>query len=184
MTSTMNLEATVETKPRTAKAPPLTKNYYGPAWHGIHRVITLPSPLKTVFSFFSDARNLEKITPPELHFNIANTDSIELEEGCHIQYNLKLMGVPFKWLTRINQWEPPFAFVDEQEQGPFRNWRHTHSFVSLSSDQTLMRDVVRYRLPFWPIGEAVHPLVAAMVDRIFDYRQRAVSEIFVHDAGG
>jgi hypothetical protein len=42
-----------------------------------------------------------------------------------------------------------------------------------------MIDVVRYRLPFGPIGRLVNTLVVrGDVERIFDYRNRRIGEIF------
>lgn len=150
---------------------------YGKGWHGIHTTVKLPLPIEDVFAFFADAHNLERITPPELNFKITQKGPIHIEEGTLIRYELKLFGIPFKWLTRIARWQPPTCFIDEQLEGPYRVWHHTHTFTSLPEGNTLMHDVVRYRLPLWPLGELAYPFIAAQLTRIFAYRKKTILQI-------
>ena len=75
--------------------------------------------------------------------------------------------------------QPPTGFVDEQVRGPYRLWEHTHSFYD-EGDETIIEDVVRFRLPFWPFGEIAHPMVRLQLGRIFRYRQSAVRRSLLH----
>jgi len=136
----------------------------------------LPRPIGEVFAFFSDAGNLERITPPELAFRILTPTPIDVREGALIDYRLRLFGVPFGWRTRISLWEPPFRFVDEQLRGPYRTWIHLHEFEA-SGAGTRMTDRVEYRLPGHPFAGPVMPLVRRQLDRIFRYRARVIGEI-------
>jgi ligand-binding SRPBCC domain-containing protein len=142
--------------------------------HRILTDITLDRPIDRVFDFFSDAGNLEAITPPELRFVILTPLPIAMGVGARIDYRLSLYAVPFTWKTRITAWEPGRRFVDEQESGPFRVWIHEHRFEALSPTSTRIRDEVRYRLPFAPLGEIAHPLVRRKLERIFAYREERV----------
>jgi ligand-binding SRPBCC domain-containing protein len=137
--------------------------------------LELPLPRETVFAFFSDAHNLEAITPAELDFRILTPDPIVLETGALIEYRLRLFGVPFRWVTRIAEWSPPERFVDEQLRGPYALWVHTHTFEPTPSG-TLISDRVRYQLPLSPLGEVAYPIVRAQVGRIFEHRRRVVRE--------
>jgi ligand-binding SRPBCC domain-containing protein len=136
----------------------------------------VPRPRVEVFDFFSAAANLERITPPELGFHVTSPDPIEMREGTLIDYRLRLFGVPFGWNTLISTWDPPRRFVDEQLTGPYHTWIHTHSFEEVEGGTRVM-DLVRYRLPFAPLGEVAHPLVRLQLKRIFSYRGKRLREL-------
>ena len=137
----------------------------------------MPRPAVEVFGFFADAVNLERITPPLLRFEVVTEPPIEMRAGTLIEYRLRLHGIRIDWLTRIDEWEPGVRFVDTQLAGPYRLWHHTHSFEEADGG-TMMRDVVRYALPLWPLGELAVPLVRRDLARIFDYRREVVSRNF------
>jgi len=143
--------------------------------HAFTDSFELPLPREMVFAFFSDAHNLEAITPSELNFRILTPDPIVLETGTLIEYRLRLFGVPFRWVTRIAEWSPPERFVDEQLRGPYALWVHTHTFEAKPAG-TVVHDHVRYRLPLSPVGDVAYPLLRAQVVRIFEHRRRVVRE--------
>ncbi len=146
--------------------------------HRLHRSQFLPLPRSTVVPFFADAGNLQRITPPELHFRFVTPLPIEMREGALIDYRLRLFGVPFGWRTRIAAWKPDDLFVDEQLRGPYRLWVHTHTFREVEGG-TEMEDEVRWELPLRPFGELAYPVVKRQLDRIFDYRERAIRGILL-----
>ena len=145
--------------------------------HAFRTKTELPLARERVFPFFADASNLEQITPPELRFRIITPMPIQMAQGTLIRYRLRLMGVPFEWLTRITVWDPPREFVDEQVSGPYRKWVHQHLFVETSVG-TRIHDAVTYELPLYPFGEIASPLVHLQVRRIFTYRARALAKTF------
>jgi ligand-binding SRPBCC domain-containing protein len=148
--------------------------------HTLAREQLLPHPVDDVFPFFADALNLERITPPVLRFEVVTPGAIEMREGTLIDYRLRFHGLRVDWLTRIEEWEPGVRFVDMQLAGPYRLWHHTHTFEQRDG-HTLMRDVVRYALPVWPVGEMAHPVVRRDLARIFDFRRDSVAGLL--DAG-
>ena len=145
--------------------------------HILNRKLTLDLPRKAVFDFFADAGNLERITPPELNFQITTPQPIDIKKDALIDYRLKLRGLPLKWRTIISVWNPPFEFVDEALRSPYKQWIHRHTFTELAADKTLIEDEVRYRLPLEPFGDAAHWFVKRELDYIFDFRQETVRKI-------
>ena len=150
--------------------------------HTLAREQLLPHPVDEVFPFFADARNLERITPPLLRFEVVTPGAIEMRVGALIEYRLRLHGLRVHWLTRIEEWEPGVRFVDTQLAGPYRMWHHTHTFEGRDGG-TLIRDVVRYALPGWPLGELAHPLVRRDLARIFDFRRDGVAGLLKAETG-
>jgi ligand-binding SRPBCC domain-containing protein len=143
--------------------------------HVLDTASEVPLPADVVFAFFSQAENLQRITPPELHFEIVTPLPLTIALGTLIEHRLRLFGVPLSWTSRISEWDPPRRFTDEQLRGPYAEWVHAHTFEPTPAG-TLIRDRVRYRLPLSPLGDIAYPLVRRQLARIFAYRQRAVSE--------
>jgi ligand-binding SRPBCC domain-containing protein len=134
-------------------------------------------PLPEVFEFFSQARNLEALTPPWMRFNVLTPEPIEMRAGTLIDYRLQVHGVPIRWTSRIENWEQDERFVDRQVRGPYKLWHHTHEFAERDGG-TLVRDHVRYELPYGPLGTIAGTLfVNRDLDRIFAFRHDAVARL-------
>lgn len=141
----------------------------------LERSTRLPRPLDEVFAFFAEASNLEELTPPWLAFDIVTERPIEMSEGTLIDYRLRVRGLPLRWRSEITVWDPPHRFVDEQRKGPYRLWHHEHRFEPDGADATRVIDRVDYAVWLDPL---VHPFVRRDVEKIFDYRQERLGELF------
>ena len=140
-------------------------------------------PPNEVFTFFSETTNLEQITPRFLKFQVLAASSATVNEGTMIDYRLRLWGVALKWQSRIEGFEPPRQFVDVQVRGPYRRWRHTHTFEEAPGGTRIV-DEVHYEMPLGPLGTLAHALfVGRMLRKIFDYREQAIGEAFGTPAG-
>jgi ligand-binding SRPBCC domain-containing protein len=149
--------------------------------HHLHAELRIERPLEEVFPFFSDPRNLEAITPPWLHFRIVRATTPAVMLGTEIDYRLCIRGFPLRWRSRISVWQPPLRFVDEQVLGPYRLWRHLHSFEP-DGRATIARDWVEYAAPGGPLVNRL--LILPDLERIFAHRARALTAILALPAGG
>lgn len=143
--------------------------YYMSTW--------LPAPPRYVFEFFTDTKNLEKISPPESHVHVEKKSTSEIIQGTLIDIRIKAHGVPLKLRTHIEKWDPPNQFIDQTE-GLFAYWRHSHRFLLLAQG-TLVVDEVHYRPPLGPIGRLLgSKFIQNDLDKIFRYRRKVLREIF------
>jgi ligand-binding SRPBCC domain-containing protein len=149
--------------------------------HVLRREQRLEASPEALFGFFADPANLEAITPPVLRFRLITPAPVEMGPGTFLQYALRLHGVPVRWDTLIQSWEPPHRFVDVQVRGPYRLWHHTHELEPLDGGAaTLMRDTVRYAIGLGPFGEAARrTLVRRDLRAIFDFRAERVPALAV-----
>jgi ligand-binding SRPBCC domain-containing protein len=135
-------------------------------------------PLREVFPFFERPENLAKITPPSLGFSVQTPSPIEMKAGAVIDYGIRVIGIPMRWRSLISAYEPPVMFVDEQVIGPYALWHHTHTFRE-ENGATVIEDVVRYALPFGPLGWLAHRLfVRRRLEAIFAYRTNVIEAVF------
>ena len=141
----------------------------------LHSEVMVRVPIDAAFAFFADAWNLERITPPWLHFRIRTPRPLAMREGATLDYRIAVRGLPLPWRTRIDVWEPDVRFVDRQVLGPYRWWRHEHRFEPLESGGTRVIDHVEFRpRANWLTGA----LVRRDVRRIFAFRGRELSRLF------
>lgn len=146
--------------------------------HFLKQTTKIQKPLAEVFEFFSNAENLNLLTPPELSFLIVTPLPIKMREGATIDYRLKLSGISFNWQTLISVWNPPTKFVDEQVKGPYKIWKHEHRFEE-KDGYTLMHDTVEYLAPGWIFEPLIHKLIVEKrVEGIFEYREKMLNKIF------
>ncbi len=140
----------------------------------------LHASIDQAWDFFSDPKNLARITPPELDFTVLTDLPARIHAGMMIEYRVRpLLGIPVRWLTEITHVETGQFFVDEQRIGPYRIWHHEHHFKALDSGRIEMMDKVTYVLPFGLLGNLIHPfLVKPQLAKIFAFREKAVNEIF------
>ena len=147
--------------------------------HVLQREVLIHAPIDRVFEFFADPANLSKITPKSVGFRDLTPNATPMRPGLEIIHEIRWLGLPVRWHTLIEDYDPPHLFVDTQIKGPYTYWRHTHEFEDLG-DQTLIRDRVQYELPFGILGTITHRLIVArQLKRIFNYRARKIRKLFL-----
>jgi ligand-binding SRPBCC domain-containing protein len=139
----------------------------------IEKDTVVPHPLDHTFAFFSEATNLERLTPAWLNFNIRSQGPLLMREGLEIDYVISLRGLPIPWKTRIDVWEPGVRFVDRQTNGPYVWWRHEHRFEAVNGGTRVIDRVEFVPRLRWVTGD----IVRRDVERIFEFRQDALKRV-------
>ncbi|MEU7571163.1 SRPBCC family protein [Micromonospora sp. NPDC049240] len=80
-----------------------------------------------------------------------------LAAGDTVTWEARHFGLPWRMTVRITDYRRPYGFTDEQVSGPFRRWRHEHTFTPNPADRaaTVMRDVIDFSAPMGPLGRLV-----------------------------
>lgn len=132
--------------------------------------------LEDVWDFIATPRNLKKITPDYMGFDITSSGLPEkMYEGMIISYQVKpLLGIKTTWVTEITTIKEGEYFVDEQRVGPYSMWHHEH-FLEQKDGGVLMRDIVSYQPPLGPLGSLMNSLVIRKkLEEIFSFRTQAM----------
>ena len=142
----------------------------------------VPQSVDLTWRFFSDASNLAALTPPEAGFEAGGIDG-PVYPGQILTHRVRVLpGIKLTWVTEILHVEPGHSFVDGQESGPFRFWRHRHEFVEAPGG-TEVRDTVHWALPLDPFSRVALPFVRAQLRALFAYREQALPEALARFAG-
>jgi ligand-binding SRPBCC domain-containing protein len=153
----------------------------------INKTQILPITLEESWDFFATPANLPKITPPYMDFrilHISGQENVEIKKmyaGQFIRYSVcpfPFPKIPLQWITEITHVQEPYFFVDEQRDGPYNLWHHQHFFKEVPGGVEVS-DEVNYSVPLGPLGVlANHLFVSRQVNSIFDYREKALNQIF------
>lgn len=141
---------------------------------------TIPCPLEEAWDFFSTPLNLNRITPPDMSFEIlSDLDGVKMYPGMVIHYKVRpLMNIPLRWTTEITHCVEGKFFVDEQRFGPYAFWHHQHHFEAMEGG-VRMTDIVNYAIGLGPIGALANAVyVERRLKEIFAFREKAVAGIF------
>ena len=156
----------------------------------------VPFPLEKVFLFFANPNNLPRIMPQQLGAKIlrlelqpppgAPKDSPLAGTGSVASISVRMIPfLPFRapWVARFVEFEWNHYFVDIQEKGPFKSWRHRHQFASEvrgGISGTLVGDIVDYEIGFGPLGAIAQKLlVSRQMQGTFAHRQKILESLLV-----
>ena len=139
----------------------------------------LPISIEKAWGFFSNPKNLKKITPEEMSFEIISGAEKSIYPGQIIQYNVSpIFGIKLRWVTEITHVIDNKYFVDEQRFGPYSLWHHKHFFKKIKGG-ILMEDVVDYKIPLGWMGQLAHFIfVKNRLKKIFKYRENKLVKLF------
>ncbi len=139
----------------------------------------LPISINEAWEFFSSPKNLNRVTPKELYFEITSEVPDKMYEGLIISYKIKpMLNIKVSWYTEITHIKHLEYFIDEQRKGPYKIWHHEHHFKEVEGG-IIMTDLLYY-----DIGKSIFGWIAGKlfvnkkVKEIFDYRYQVLEQYF------
>ncbi|CAN5655245.1 MAG: SRPBCC family protein [Ilumatobacteraceae bacterium] len=78
--------------------------------------------------------------------------------GESVRWQARHFGITWTMTSWITEWDRPHRFVDEQQRGPFKSFRHEHVFRPIG-EGTELRDVVDFAAPLGPLGRIAERVV-------------------------
>ena len=103
---------------------------------------------------FDAARNIDlhaSATSPLKHRPVEGVTSGLINLGEEVTWEGSFFGIGQRMTSRIVNYSRPDTFTDEMKRGPFKRWRHKHSFTSHGKG-SLILDEVSFASPLGPVG--------------------------------
>lgn len=126
-------------------------------------------PPGDLFAWHERAGALDRLIPPWVRAEV-NERSDGLRDGQRVVLRVRLGPVSRRWVAVLRDCVEPRQFRDEQVEGPFAHWVHTHRFEALEAGGSALEDHVEYRLPGGALGRLADGAVRAHLRRLFTYR--------------
>jgi ligand-binding SRPBCC domain-containing protein len=99
-----------------------------------------------------------------------------IEAGDRVEWRGWKFGLPQRHESLITTYDRPRFFQDAMVRGRFAKFQHDHDFFEVGG-QTLLKDTVRFTMPFGPAGELVGkhiltPHICELMKRRFQLLKR------------
>ncbi len=138
----------------------------------------LPCSVQTLFYFHADTKNLPLITPPDTSVEILKLET-PLKEGNKAVLRIKKGWLVFTWELTFEKVQSPHLIVDVATRSPFKLFRHEHHFIEVNGGHSILRDVVTFSLPFWPLSNIAVWFVKKDMEKMFAFRHDRTKEAIV-----
>jgi uncharacterized protein (TIGR01777 family) len=133
------------------------------------------APQHQVFGWHTCPGAFERLAPPWRPAVVVGTTGHPPEPGAEVRLRVKVGPFWLPWTAAHGEWMPDQWFTDQQVQGPFGSWHHTHRFSAMDEQTTRLDDVVDYTLPLGPAGALGRGYARREVDRMFGYRHQVTA---------
>jgi uncharacterized protein (TIGR01777 family) len=134
----------------------------------------LPVSAETAYQWHERPGAFERLTPPWEQVRVLRREGT-LADG-QVKLAVRVGPVTRPWIARHRDGVPGRSFVDEQIQGPFARWVHTHRFDPAGPDRCQMTDEIEYELPCGPLGKLGESWVEHRAARGFRYRHETLRD--------
>lgn len=140
----------------------------------VHRT-RLAAPAQTVFDWHGRPGAFERLTPPWERVSVLDRPE-SVSEGARVVLRIRLGPFRIRWMAVYRDIVPGRQFRDEQVEGPFACWLHTHTVEPDGPDACFLEDRIEYQLPLGPWQRRVgDTFIRARLRQIFAYRHATLA---------
>jgi uncharacterized protein (TIGR01777 family) len=133
--------------------------------------VDLPASAEEAFAWHDRPGAFTRLTPPFEPADIVSREGDGIRDGARVTLRVGPGPIRPTMVALHSGYEPPRAFVDSQERGPFGYWRHEHRFDASSGEACRLTDAIRYRLPMHALTSPVAGwFVRRKLEAMFRYR--------------
>ena len=131
---------------------------------------TFPVSAEELWAWHHRAGALERLVPPWERTRVLER-SLDLAPGTRTVLAVGLGPIEKRWVAEHRAVDEPLTFQDEQLEGPFAHWLHTHRIEALGASESRLTDDVTYALPLGGLGDLVaHRAIRSRIQAMFRYR--------------
>lgn len=136
---------------------------------------TIECSAEELFAFHADTQNLSLITPPWIKVDILDYEP-PMQEGKRVALRIKKWFISFEWELLFEEVTPPHEIIDRSLRSPFKFFRHSHQFIPINRNRTILKDTVTFALPLQPLSFPFVWLVKYDLKRMFHYRHAVTAK--------
>ncbi len=130
----------------------------------------LPVSAEVAFAWHERPGAFQRLAPAWDPVRVLERDE-SIAVGARTVIEMRVGPIPVRWVAEHTGYEAGSWFRDEQREGPFAKWVHTHRFVPIDADHCRMVDEVEYAAPLGAIGNFFGGgTIRTRLGRMFAYR--------------
>lgn len=134
----------------------------------------LPVPADQAYTWHTRPGALERLMPPWEDTKVLERRG-DLSQGT-VVLEASVGPIRMRWVSRHRDGVPGRQFVDEQVEGPFTSWVHTHLFEPIGTTRCRYIDRIDYEVPFGGAGELAAGMIRSRLERVFRYRHAVLQD--------
>jgi ligand-binding SRPBCC domain-containing protein len=142
----------------------------------INLLYSINAPIDVVFDL-SRSVDLHKISTAHTNEEaIAGKTQGLMDLNDSVTWQAKHLGITQRLTSKITEFNRPYFFTDEMQQGAFKSFRHEHFFKE-ENGLTIMADVFDYKSPFGIFGRIADVLfLKKYMYKLLAERNRIIKE--------
>ncbi len=140
------------------------------------RTTHIPTVPEAVFEWHARPGALERLIPPWESVEVVER-APRLADGARVTLRIRQGPLTIRWVAVHRDTIPGRQFIDEQAEGPFSHWIHTHRMDPAPDGGCLLSDRIEYAPPFGIVGAAAGQwCIGRQIERLLQYRHDTTRE--------